>query len=156
VKSAADLGALARQRTWDKELLLWRGTEDGLREALAPLTIQTLDLLDLFDEHDLPMDDEETREQLLRGMQKAFRSLRPGPERRVVLALKSIGLLARYRTGLSALYDWFLGDFSMAILILEGSGERVSWPEEVRCDPDRLLESFTLSEAVKDVYEEME
>ena len=155
MKAASDLAAVARQRTWDKELVLWLGTEDGLRKALAPLAVEVLDLLDLFDEDDLPMDDEDTRERLVRGLRGALRGQRPGADRRVVLALKSIGLLARYRTGLNALYDWFLGDFAMAVLLLEPPMEQIPWPEEVRCDPDRLLEWFTQSESIKDVYGEM-
>ncbi len=69
--------------------------------------------------------------------------------------LKSTGLLARYRAGVRELYDWFVADFAMAVLLLEGTVEDISWPEEVRCDPRRLLESFTTSESVKAVYGEV-
>lgn len=155
MKAAAALAALARQRTWDKELVLWLGTENGLRRALAPHAVEVLDLLDLFDEDDLPMDDDDTRDRLVRGLRGALRGYRPGPEHRLVLAPKSIGLLARYRTGLNALYDWFLGDFAMAVLLLEPPMEQIPWPEEVRCDPDRLIEWFTESESIKNVYGEM-
>ncbi len=50
MRSSADLAALVRQRTWDKELVLWVGSESALRKAVAPVPVETLDLLDLFDE----------------------------------------------------------------------------------------------------------
>lgn len=49
----------------------------------------------LFDEECLPMDDEETRVRLLRGLRHKLQSFQVGPERRTVLVVKSIGLLAR-------------------------------------------------------------
>lgn len=155
MKSLADLAALVRQRTWDKELVLWVGSESALRKALAPVPVETLDLLDFFDEANLPDDDEETRQRLVHGLRDTLQTYRPAPERKVVLVLKSISLLARYRAGVRELYDWFVGDFAMAVLLLEGTVEDISWPEEVRCDPRRLLESFTLAESVKAAYGEM-
>ena len=155
MKSSADLAALVRQRTWDKELVLWVGSESALRKALALVPVETLDLLDLFDETDLPADDGETRERLVHGLREELQTYRSGPELKIVLVLKSVGLLTRCRAGVRELYDWFLGDFAMAVLLLEASVDDVGWPEEVHCDPDRLLESFTVSASVKAVYGEM-
>lgn len=155
MKTAAELTALVGQRTWDKELVLWFGAEGALRQALGTVSVERLDLLDLFEEAALPDDDEATRERLVLGLRERLRSIRSGPDRRVVLVLGSIGLLVRYRTGLKELYDWFLGDFALAVLLLEGTVEETRWPEEIRCDPDRLLEAFSLGGSVKNLYGEM-
>jgi hypothetical protein len=117
--------------------------------------VETLDLLDVFDETNLPADDGETRERLVHGLRQELQAYRSGPELKIVLVLKSVGLLTRYRAGVRELYDWFLGDFAMAVLLLEGTVDDVAWPEEVHCDPDRLLESFTAAASVKAVYGEM-
>jgi hypothetical protein len=154
VKPAAELTALVAQRTWDKELILWFGPESGLRAALGPVTVESLDLLDLFDVDALPNDDGGIRERIVLGLREKLRSIRSGPARRVVLVVKSIGLLARYRTGLKELFDWFLGDFALAVLLLEGTVEDTRWPEEIRCDSDRLFDAFNLGGSVKNVYGE--
>ena len=60
MKTAADLGALTRQKTWDKDVVLWVGSEHALLHTLGQISYTVLDLLDLFDEDCLPMDHEET------------------------------------------------------------------------------------------------
>ena len=80
MKTAADLGALTRQKTWDKDVVLWVGAEHALLHILAQTPYVVLDLLDLFDEECLPMDDEETRVQLLRGLRHQLQSFQVGPE----------------------------------------------------------------------------
>lgn len=154
MKPAAELTALVGQRTWDKDLVLWFGSEAGLRAVLGPVPIESLDLLDFFDQGALPDGDLEIRERIVAGLRERLRAIRPGPDRRVVLVVKSIGLIARYRTGLRELYDWFLGDFALAVLLLEGTVEETRWPEEIRCDPARLLEAFVQGGSVKNVYGE--
>ena len=44
-----ELAELVRQRTWDKELVLWFGPESKLLPFLATVHVEVLDLLDLFD-----------------------------------------------------------------------------------------------------------
>ena len=71
----------------------------------------------------------------------------------MVLVVTSIGLLARYAVGLREFYDWFCGDFSMVVLLLERTLEETQWPEEVSCDSDRLLGYFQ-EPMVKQVFGE--
>jgi hypothetical protein len=55
--------------------------------------------------------------------------------------------------GLREFYDWFCGDFSMVVLLLERTLEETQWPEEVSCDSDRLLGYFQ-EPMVKQVFGE--
>jgi hypothetical protein len=154
MKTAADLAALTRQRTWDKDVVLWVGAEQALLHILGQTPSAVLDLLDLFDEECLPMDEEETRAQLRRGLRHKLQSLQVGSERRTVLVVKSIGLLARYHAGVREFYEWFCGDFAMVVLILDGLLDERVWPEEVACDADRLLTYFNEPGVVKQVFGE--
>lgn len=90
MKTAADLAALFRQRTWDKDVVLWVGSEKALIEALSGVSHSVFDLLDLFDEGHLPMDDEETRAQLINGLRRTLRTIETSPERRTVLVVRSM------------------------------------------------------------------
>ena len=156
MKTAVDLVALTRQRTWDKDVVLWVGSEKALMEALGEVPYIVLDLLDLFDEDHLPMDEEETRAQLIGGLRKRLRSMDTAPENRTVLIVRSTGLLARYRAGVKEFYDWFCGDFTMVVLVLEGPMEDCLWPEDVTCDPDRLINYFQAPAVVKQIFRERE
>jgi hypothetical protein len=60
----------------------------------------------------------------------------------MVLIVKSIGLLARYEVGLRDFYEWFCGDFSMVVLVLEAVIEDQAWPDEVQCHREKLLDCF--------------
>lgn len=154
MKTAAALVALTRQKTWDKDVVLWVGAEHALLHTLEQTPYAMLDLLDLFDEECLPMDEEETRAQLLRSLRYKLQSLQVGSERRTVLVVKSIGLLARYHAGVREFYAWFCGDFAMVVLILDGILEERVWSEEVACDADRLLKYFNEPGVVKQVFGE--
>jgi hypothetical protein len=153
VKKPSELSKLARQRTWDKDVVLWIGTEANLLDAIKPVkNIVTLDILDLFDETNLPADDEETRPHLTRELRRRLKAIQTGPENRTVLVVKSIGLLARYKVGTSEFYKWFCGDFAMVVLLLEGMPEKIDWSDEMTCDPNRLLCYFDEPDAVKHVF----
>lgn len=149
---AAPLQALAGSRTWDKELVMWVGSEKDLYEALGAAKSLTFDLLDLFDPENLPPDEEATGQLLRDKLPQHLRAIPRGPNDRVILIVKSIGLLARYNVGLKAFYDWFIGDFTMVILLLEGGIETVAWPEEVRCEENRVLSYFSEPGMVKRVF----
>src|ERR1035438_2975898 len=97
----------------------------------------TLDLLDLFDEDKLPMDDEETRQCMVAVLSTRLQAIPTGPGTRVVLVVTSIGLLARYAVGLREFYDWFCGDFSMVVLLR--SEEHTSELQSLRHLVCRLL-----------------
>jgi hypothetical protein len=151
VKSVAHLQTLLKQRTWDKEVLLWIGPEKELLQALGPARIQVLDLLDLFNPQNLPIDEEETRQQLREGLRTRLRMTPKGPDSRTVFIVKSVGLLARYNAGLKEFYDWFISDFTMVMLLLDGAVAGAEWPEEVRCQANRLISYFSEPSMVKDV-----
>ena len=152
MKSAAQLQSVLTARAWDKEMLMWIGSEKALYAALAPVEPQVLDLLDLFDPERLPPDDDATREQLQSSLHQYLSALKPGPGHRVVLVVKSIGLLARYDAGLHVFFNCFVGDFALVILLLDGGAERVDWPDEVRCEGNQLLHYFSGPGMVKEFF----
>lgn len=156
MKSAAQLQALVNQRAWDKEVLLWIGPEKSLIDALGSVRFRVLDLLDLFDVNNLPGDAEETKGYLRGRLQEHLKAIPRGSDDRSVLIVKSIGLLARYNVGLTVFYDWFIGSFALAILILDDVADRTEWPEDVRCDTTRLVGYFAEPGMVKDVFSAME
>ncbi len=152
MKTAEELTALVRQRNWDKDLVLWIGPEAGLLAALGTAPHVVLDLLDLFDESSIPADGEDVRLHLVGAIRAKLQALSPSASNRIVLVVKSIGLLARYSVGLRSFYEWFCSDHAMVILILDGRLGRSTWPDEIVCDADRLLSYFKEPEMVKHVY----
>jgi hypothetical protein len=44
MKTAADLAALTRQKTWDKDVVLWVGSEPALLHTLGQTSYVVLDL----------------------------------------------------------------------------------------------------------------
>ena len=87
-----ELAELIRQRTWDKELLLWFGPEVKLLPFLASIHIEVLDLLDLFEAASLPVDDDEVRQQLSQSLRQRLRSIPRVAGRRTTLIVRSAGL----------------------------------------------------------------
>lgn len=154
MKRPPELTKLVRQRTWDKDVILWVGTEASLLDAIKPVKSITLDILDLLDEANLPADDAETRSFLTRELRQRLKTIPTGPEHRTVLVVKSVGLLARYNVGTSEFYKWFCGDFAMVALLLEGVPERAEWPDDMTCDPNCLLTYFREPDAVKHAFAE--
>jgi hypothetical protein len=152
LKTVTELDSLLRQRTWDKDVVLWVGPENVLVEALGHVKHIVLDLLDLFDENKLPIDDEETRDQMVNALREKLRGIPTGPGSRTVMVVKSVGLLARYNIGTREFYDWFCGDFSMVVLVIEEVVRDISWPDEVICDGDRLLDYFEPPNVVNGIF----
>jgi len=152
MKGEADLKALVKQRTWDKEVLIWLGTEKSLIAALSSAKHVVLDLLDLFKPDKLPPDEEATKDAIHDQLRARLRAIPKGPDNRTVLVVKSIGLLARYKVGLKDFYDWFVGSHTVVALLLEGTGEKTDLPDEVKCDTKRLLDYFSEPGMVKEVY----
>lgn len=132
MKGGNEFRALLKHRTWDKEVLLWLGPDKSLLEALASTKHVTLDLLDLFDVNKLPIDDDETKDELRDRLRQRLKDISKGPDNRTVLVVKSVGLLARYNVGLKEFYDWFIGSYTLVVLLLEGVVEQTDWPDEVR------------------------
>jgi hypothetical protein len=154
VKTASELARLAQQNTWDKDLVLWVGSENRLREVLGSVSVLELDLLDLFDPDNLPMDDDETRTELQRQLRKRLRSLGTGPGNRAVLLVRSVSLLARYHVGVRDFYEWFCNDFGMAVLALNSLPPEPVVSPEVVCVPERLVQYFRAPDVVKEMYGE--
>jgi hypothetical protein len=154
MKPPAELARLVQQKTWDKDLVLWVGSENRLRELLGGTPTVELDLLDLFDPERLPMDDEETRAELQRNLRQRLQALSVSPGNRAVLLVRSIGLLARYQVGVGDFYQWFCNDFAMVVLVLNRLPAEPVGSDEVVCAPDRLAQHFRAPEVVKQVYGE--
>jgi hypothetical protein len=152
LKGEADLKALVKQRTWDKEVLMWLGSEKSLIGALGSAKHTVLDLLDLFQFDKLPPDDDSTKDAIQGQLRQRLRAMPKGPDNRTILVVKSIGLLARYKVGLNDFYNWFIGSHTLVALLLEGSTEKFDWPDEVHCDTKRLLDYFNEPGMVKEVY----
>ena len=143
MQAIEELAQLVRQRTWDKELLLWSGPEAKLLPVLTGLQVESLELLDLFDPTNLPIDDDEIRQCLSRSLRQRLQSVDRAPGKQTALIVRSAGLLARYRVGVRDFYEWFCDDFSLVILLVERPAIEEDWPEEVDCNPDRLIGYFT-------------
>lgn len=153
MKGIADFKALVQQRTWDKDVLLWLGPEKTLLVALGATQHVELDLLDLFHPEHLPVDDDATKTELRVRLREHLRSIPKGPPKRTVLVVKSIGLLARYETGLNEFYNWFVGSHALVVLLMEHVPEKLDWPDEVRCDTRRLVGYFAEPGMAKEVYD---
>jgi len=151
VNAIDEVKARVTQRSWDKEIILWVGPGIDLLEAINGAHIEELDLLDLFNPSSLPIDDEDTHDVLTRMLRAKLQSIPRGPEQRVVLVVKSVGLLARYDIGVKELYDWFIGSFTMVILVLEPTSTGIDWPEDVECETGRIQHYFTTPGSVKQI-----
>jgi hypothetical protein len=155
MKTANDLTALLAQRTWDKEVVLWIGAGKELMDTIGAIPHGILDLLDLFNEDNLPIDEDETRNVLRLALRNALKSLRVGGDR-LILVVQSAGLLAKYNLGLREFFDWFCGDHWMVILALDGPlenlKETLSLPDEIICDADRLVDYFQSPGLIKQIY----
>jgi hypothetical protein len=149
---AKEFEALMKQRTWDKDLVLWLGPEKSLLEALGSSNHVIIDLLDLFDAQSLPGDDEATRDTLSEQLRQRLRAIPREASNRTVLVVKSIGLLVRYKLGLKDFYDWFVSSHTVVALLLESLPQVNKWPEEVVCDADRLFYYFAEPGMVKSIY----
>lgn len=148
-----ELTNLLRQRTWDRELILWFGAESKLLPFLTNVQVEILDLLDMFDPDVLPADEDEVRRHLSQSLRKCLQSIPRKANKRTALIVRSAGLLARYRVGVQDFYNWFCDDFSLAILLIEGRCNERDWPDEVECASDKLVEYFTNSDLVKRLIE---
>jgi hypothetical protein len=144
---------LLHQRTWDKELILWYGTEPKLLPFLVGINVEALDLLDLFTPANLPVEDDEVRMHLSRSLRQYLKSIPRMAATHTALIVRSAGLLARYRVGVQDFYDWYCDDFAMAFLLIEGSCTDGEWPDEVECGPDKLVGYFKDPQIVKRLIE---
>jgi hypothetical protein len=153
MQNRSELTNLVRERTWNKELILWFGPESKLLPLLEGIRIETLDLLDLFKPATIPVEDDEVRLHISRSLRLYLNSIARGDSKRTALIVRSAGLLARYRVGVQDFYDWYCNDFTMAIILVDGSYREGEWPDEVECSPDKLVGYFKDSRIVKRLIE---
>jgi len=153
VNAIGELRIRVAQKTWDKEIVLWVGPETDLMTALNGAHVESLDILDLFDPSSLPINDDETHGTLIRKLRAKLKSVPRGPDQRTILVVRSVGLLARYDVGVKEFYDWFIGSFTMVILILEPSSPGFEWPEDVECEAGRIRRYFTAPGSLKQILE---
>ena len=153
MQSKAELDKLVRERTWNKELILWYGPESKLLPMLNGIHVHVLDLLDLFEPSDVPVEDDEVRLQILRSLRSYLKSIPAVPSKRSALIVKSSGLLARYRVGVQDFFDLYCGDFRMALLLIDGSCPEGEWPDEVEFSASKLVGYFKDSGMVKRLVE---
>jgi hypothetical protein len=152
LRGAKEFQALMKQRTWEKDVVLWFGPEKALLEALGSSNRIIIDLLDLFDPDNLPADDEATKDTLSGQLRQRLRTIPREPSNPTVLVVKSVGLLVRYKIGLKDFYDWFVSSHTVVALLIESLPQVTKWPEEVVCDADRLFGYFAEPGMVKNIY----
>jgi len=143
MNGAMELRSLLRQKTWDKEVVLWLGSDAILKDELLAHTVQELDLLDFFDPNNLPANNDVARDHLTASLRKYLLEIQPSARKKIIMVVRSGGLLARYNIGLKSFFDWFCCDFGMVIITLARSAEKVAWPPSVVLDDDRLYNYFT-------------
>jgi hypothetical protein len=143
VNSVAELEDLLRQKTWDKEIILWLDSETQLKTLLSNHKFRELDLLDLFNLNSLPTDDDDTRTRLVQALRALLQDFNATGRSRIILVVRSCGLLARYDVGLKEFYDWFCGDFSLVIIPLARPSDDTAWPESMAFEKDRLNNYFS-------------
>lgn len=137
-----DLSKILSQQTWDKELILWLGPESKLLSSLTNVQVNIIDLLDMFATVETAGEDDDVRKHLSRSLRQHLKSIPRTVGKRIVLIVRSAGLLARYRVGVQDFYDWFCNDFALAILLIEGTCHGTEWPDDVECGPDQLVDYF--------------
>jgi len=155
VRTSSDFTRFASQRTWDKDVAVWLGPESALRAALpsvSTVAADTLDLLDLFDETALPDSEDDVVQCLRRALREKLLSFAPVADHRRILIVKSVGLLVRYNLGLKEFFDWFCGDRSLAVLLVEAIPERVELPSEVECHPRTIVDYFDRPDLAKHCF----
>ncbi len=151
--AADDLKARVALKTWDKEIVLWVGAEQELMQAVNGAHVLVLDLLDLFDPKSLPIDSDETHDTLVKQLRAWLKAVERKPGARIVLVVKSVGLLVRYGGGTNEFYNWFIGSFTMVVLHLKATNPRIDWPRDVECDGKRMLNYFASPGTVKQILE---
>ncbi len=98
---------------------------------------------------ELPFDDDDVRKHLSRSLRRRLQTIPRRPGKKIVLVVRSAGLLARYSVGVREFYEWFCDDFSMAVLLVERPATKEDWPDQVDGCPDRLIEYFADSGMTK-------
>ncbi len=157
MKSPNDLRKLLAQKTWDKDVALWVGPLQPVRDAVAgaghPITLSELDLLDLLSEQSLPDSEEDIGSALKTALRSDLQKRRSASPDRRVLIVKSAALLTRYSVGLKEFFDWFVGDHAVVVLALDGVPSGLKpLPAEIELRPDWLLQTLHRPDLAKNVF----
>lgn len=157
MKSPNDLRKLLAQKTWDKDVALWVGPLQPVRDVIAdagqPLTLSELDLLDLLPEQSLPDSEEDIASALKTALRADLQKRRSAAPERRVLIVKSAALLTRYSVGLKEFFDWFVGDHALVVLALDGIPFGLKpLPPEIELRPDWLLQTLHRPDLAKNVF----
>jgi hypothetical protein len=131
---------------WSKDVVVWAGNQKQLDDMLSGIHRADIDLLDLLpDDDDLQSAADERAELLRRALDRHLQSLRSEGDIRTVLVVRNAALLIRYRVGLGPFYDWFGGDKTMAVLVVDRQN-RIGLPPTVagtlKVNSDYLSEQF--------------
>ena len=115
----ATLASIAQKKFWSKDVCVYVGTERGLARELGSTPVESLDLVDLLPSgEELPADDEGRSQFLESRLDSFLQDRKKSLQGRCIVVIKNAALLARYRTGLRPVYDWFGGDRTMVVLLL--------------------------------------
>jgi hypothetical protein len=137
---------LVQRPDWSKHVIVWIGDRAALEPVLQGTRQVQLDLLELFPEDDaLPPGQDDRTELLQERLNECLRQKRPSGDERVVLRVRSAGLLARYGVGLRSFYDWFAGSRTMTLLEIDRMKPAAlpdTVAEAIRLDSDTLANYF--------------
>ena len=145
MKTAVDLTRLASQRTWDKDVVVWLGSEAALTAALPKnhgLKYEVIDLLDLLSENAIPDTDEDVATGLRRALKEKLPGISKAAGGRCVLAVKSAGILVRYNLGLREFFDWFDMDRGLVVLLAETRTDNIQLPNNLEWRPRWFIDYF--------------
>jgi hypothetical protein len=82
---------------------------------------------------------------LQQHLDQYLRQTRPAGDERVVLRVRSAGLLARYGVGLRSFYNWFAGSHTMTVLEIDRIKPAAlpdTVAEAIRLNQDTLMNYF--------------
>ena len=127
---------------------MWVGSDKLLDEILSGQPHGTIDILDVFaDREELPSDSTWRRDEIRRRLEVRLRELQPPEGQRLILRVKSVGLLSRYEVGLEPFFDFFGLSRTMAILCVERESPDLKWPVHlergIAWQPDGLVRYLT-------------
>ena len=156
MKTAAEFTELVSRRTWDKDVAVFLGSEAALRAAVPAgsdaAAVLTLDLLDLFDEASIPDTEEDMVAFFRRALRQKLSAFSASLGQRRILIVKSAGLLVRYHLGLKEFFDWFVGDRSLVVVLIEDTPRKLELPVEIECSPDTISGYFNRPDLAKHTF----
>jgi len=137
------LADLLKQKTWDKDVVLWHGPVERLRGWLGARPTVELDLLDVVpSDFDPAADTSHVNDTFRRALDERLQAIEASRKGAQVLIVRSAPLLERFGVGARPFYDWHAGSQTMTILAVEGFATEMDFPPEVEYDGHRLRNYF--------------